>query len=125
VVTFTPPVVLPSPTTSHTWNFTVASGGSPCLSYKEDANKTITMTVMGQTVTETGAGSSLTVKCPDGKSYSNPNALNLLSCPNFFAGIPGILSSDSSTSLSVGLLGTGSDADGGDQSFPVFDCRVP
>ena len=81
---------------------------------------------MGQTFTETAVGIGLTMKCPDGKSYSNSNALELLNCPSgFFGGLPGISWSGTSTSLSVGLLSTGGGADGGDQSVPVFDCSAP
>ena len=32
VVTFTPPLTLPVPTSGATWNFTVANGATPCLS---------------------------------------------------------------------------------------------
>ncbi len=125
VVTFTPPLMLPV-SDDPTWNFTVGNGSSPCLTYKEDASKTVTLTVMGQTFTESVVGVGITVKCPDGTSYSTPNALPLLSCPGgFFGGLPGISWAGGSTNLSAGLIGTGGDADGGDQSIQLFDCSLP
>jgi hypothetical protein len=125
VVMFTPPLVLPV-SDDPTWNFTVLNGSSPCLSYREDASKTITLTVMGQTFTESSAGLGLTVKCPDGTSYSNSNALQLLSCPGgFFGGLPGISWSGSTTSLSAGLINTSGDPDAGDQSVQIFSCSSP
>jgi hypothetical protein len=127
VVTFTPPPTLPVPQNS-TWNFSVANGASPCLAYREDAGRGLTLTVMGQTFTESPAGTGLNVKCPDGTSFGNSNALTLLSCPGgSFGGLPGIVWSGTSTSLSVGLINTSGDVDGGlfGQSLPVFDCSAP
>jgi hypothetical protein len=128
VVTFTPPLTLPVPNTGALWNFSVANGASPCLAYKEDAGKAMTLTVMGQTFTESPAGTGLNVKCPDGTSFSNSNALSLFSCPGSnFGGLPGIAWAGTSTSLSVGLINTGGDVDGGafGLSLPVFDCSAP
>ena len=128
VVTFTPPLTLPVPNNNSTWNFTVANGASPCLTYQEGVSKNVTLTVMGQTFTEDAAGiSGLHVTCPDGTSFSNANAFSLLSCPGgSFGGLPGIAWSGGSTSLSVGLINTGGDADGGfGLSLSVFDCRAP
>src|SRR5262249_44493283 len=46
VVTFTPPLVLPIPNSGATWNFTVANGTAPCLTYKQGVDKAMTLTVM-------------------------------------------------------------------------------
>src|SRR5450631_1848565 len=123
VVTFTPPLVLPLPSTP-TWNFTVkTSSGASCLSYQDDGNGAITLTVQGQTVKETTPGGlSIALSCPDGKTYSNPNAFTILSCPDagLFDGLPGSGWSYTDTSVSVSLAGT-SAAYG---SIPVFNCQT-
>ena len=125
VVTFTPALVLPA-STSTPWNFTVANGATPCLTYKEDAGKALTLTVMGQTFTETPAGAGINVKCPDGSTFGTSNALPLISCPGgSLGGFPGIIYSGTSTSLSLGLINTSADPDAGGQSIPVFDCTAP
>ena len=128
VVTFTPPLALPVPNTGATWNFSVAKGGAACLAYKEDAGKAMTLTVMGQTFTESPSGAGINVRCPDGTSVGTSNALGLLSCPGgSFGGLPGIFWAGTSTNLSVGLINTSSDADAGafGESLPVFDCSAP
>jgi hypothetical protein len=128
VVTFTPPLTLPVPNTGATWNFTVANGTSPCLTYKEGADKGMTLTVMGQTFTEGASGLGIHMTCPDGTSFSTSNALGLLSCPGSnFGGLPGIFWAGTSTNLSVGLINTSSDVDGGafGESLPIFSCSAP
>lgn len=125
VVTFTPPLVLPLPSTpTPTWNFTVKTGsGASCLAYQDDGNGAVTLTAEGQTVQETTPGGlSIALSCPDGKTYSNSNAFSLLSCPDagLFGGLPGIGWSSSDTSVSVSLVGT-SAAYG---SIPVFNCQT-
>jgi len=128
VVTFTPALTLPVPNSGAVWNFAVANGATPCLSYKEDAGRAMTLTVMGQTFTESPAGTGLNVKCPDGTSVGTSNALPLLSCPGgTFGGFPGIAWAGTDTSLSVGLINTSGDTDGGTfgQSLPIFNCSAP
>lgn len=125
VVTFNPALVLPLPTaTTPTWNFTVkTSSGASCLAYQDDGNGAITLTVQGQTVKETTPGGlSIALSCPDGKTYSNPNAFTILTCPDagLFGDLPGLGWSSSATSVSVSLAGT-SAAYG---SIPVFNCQM-
>ncbi len=88
----------------------------------------MTLTVMGQTFTESPAGIGITVKCPDGTSVGTSNAVPLLSCPGgTFGGLPGIFWAGDSSNLSVGLINTSSDADAGalGLSLPVFSCSAP
>lgn len=122
VVTFTPPVVFPIPDMPK-WNFTVKTGsGAPCLSYVDDASGGITLTVQGQTVKETVQGAlGLKLSCPDGSSYANANAFNLLSCPDagLFGDLPGVASSFDDRSVSLSLAG--SSASPSDET--VFSCR--
>lgn len=125
VVTFTPALVLPLPTNGNqTWNFTVTTaGGGMCLAYKDDGNGGINLTVQGQTVKESVAGTfGLALSCPDGTSYSNSNALSLFSCPDagLLGGLPGAAWSDTDTSVSLSLLATSSGSDGGPS---VFNCQ--
>jgi len=120
-ITFNPPLVLPLPDQPK-WNFTVKSNnGSACLSYADDANGGITLTVKGQTVKETAQGMlGLKLSCPDGTSYANSNAFSLLECPDagLFDYLPGASWSDSNTSVSLGLTATG----GASSELPVFSC---
>jgi len=122
VVTFTPPLVLPLPDTPK-WNFLVrSSSGDPCLTYVDDANGGITLTVQGQTVKETQQGAlGLKLSCPDGTSYANSNAFSILSCPDagLLDNLPGAGWSFDATSVSLTL--SGSATWGNDQ--PVFSCR--
>ncbi len=125
VVTFTPPLVLPLPTTGNmTWNFSVTTGsGAACLAYQDDGNGNLTLNVQGQTVKETTPGGlGIALTCPDGTSYSNSNALNLFSCPDasFFTALPGSGWSDTSTSVSLTLTGVG----GAYGSLPIFSCQT-
>jgi hypothetical protein len=124
VVTFTPPLVLPLSSTPN-WNFTVkTSSGASCLTYQDDGNGAITLTVDGQTVKETTPGGlAIALTCPDGKTYSNPNAFNLLSCPDagLLDGLPGVGWSSSDTSVSLSLIATSTTSSEGQA---VFDCRT-
>ena len=124
VVTFTPPLVLPLPSTA-TWNFTVkTSSGASCLAYQDDGNGTIILTVQGQTVKETTPGGlSIALSCPDGKTYSNPNAFTILSCPDagLFDGLPGAGWSYTNTSVSLSLTATSTTNSLGQ---PVFNCQT-
>jgi hypothetical protein len=117
-VTFTPPVVLPTPDVV-TWNFTVTgANGQSCLHFEHTSTRDFTLVVAGQTVYETTTdGVDLTVACPGGVTYRAPTALDLLSCDPEFDGLPGIAWSSTGTSLSVSLAG----AAGG--SLALFDCR--
>jgi hypothetical protein len=121
VVTFTPPLVLPLPDTPR-WNFTVkSSSGAPCLSYADDGNGGITLTVQGQTVRETPQGTlGLKLTCPDGTSYATSNAFTLFDCPDagLLDDVPGAFWSDSDTSVSLSLLGSGGSSSDG----AVFSC---
>jgi hypothetical protein len=123
VVTFTPPLVLPT-TSSMAWNFTVTtSSGASCLSYVDNGNGGVTLTVQGQTVKETNPGGlSIALTCPDGTTLSNSNALSLLSCPDagFLGGLPGASWSDTNTSVSLSLLANLPGAYG----IPVFNCQM-
>jgi len=125
VVTFTPALALPLPggTANIPWNFTVTTGsGAACLSYVQDANNDMTLTVGDQTVKESAGGIGLTLTCPGGMVYSNSNALALFSCPDadIFSAFPGNTWSGTSTSVSFGLLGTA----GSYGSEPVFNCEM-
>jgi len=122
VVTFTPPLALPLPDTPK-WNFAVkTSSGAPCLSYVDDGNGGITLTVQGQTVKETPQGTlGLKLSCPDGTSYANANAFSLFSCPDasLLGDLPGAAWSYDDTSVSLSLTASG--ASSSDQQ--VFSCR--
>lgn len=125
VVTFTPALALPLPTSSANipWNFTVTTGsGAVCLSYVQDANNDMTLTVGDQTVKESTYGSGFAISCPDGTSFSNSNGLALLTCPdaNLLTSFPGNTWSSTSTSVSFGLLGTAASYG----SEPVFNCEM-
>jgi hypothetical protein len=124
VVTFTSPLVLPLPS-SPTWNFTVkTSSGVSCLAYQDDGNGAVTLTVGAQTVKETTPGGlAIALTCPDGKTYSNPNAFTILSCPDagLLGGLPGVGWSSSDTSVSLSLIGTSTTSSEGEA---VFDCRM-
>jgi hypothetical protein len=119
-VTFTPALVLPVPL-SPAWNFTITKGGADCLHF-ENPNDGFKLVVGGHTVTEGRSGpTGLSVSCPNGTTYVNTNALGLFNCgPDgglSIGGFPGDTSSSTSTSVSVGLLGTSND------SLPLFDCQ--
>lgn len=121
-VTFAPPLTLPVPKSegnqSPAWNFTVANGGAACLHF-EATGAEFELTVGGQTVSEGRSGPmGLAVTCPDGASYVNPNAFDLLTCGNgtAFGGLPGLTYSSTATSVTFGLIGAAS-------SLPVFSCR--
>ena len=114
-VSFTPALVLPLPD-DPPWNFTVNNvAGAACLHY-EDSGAAMKLAVNGQTVSVTGAGTGLTIRCPDGSSASTPNAFNLLGCPTGLGGLPGSAYGFSDTSVSFSLIGTNTDA------LSVFDC---
>jgi hypothetical protein len=118
-VTFDSALVLPLPD-DPVWSFTVTSGGQQCLRFQDTPNGGFTMTVNGQTFTEAPAGFGLQVTCPDQTVFSNSNGLDLLSCDaGFFGGLPGKAWSDTSTTVSLSLLGG---ADGGRN---IFSCRTP
>jgi len=116
VVTFTPPIVLPTGT-DLTWNFSIDdANGQLCLHY-QDNGSTVGLTVVNQTVTESPTGGlGMKITCPDGTSVQTANALNLLSCPSGFTSLPGIGWSSSDTFISATITGTG------DTGLPVFDC---
>ncbi len=120
-VTFTPALVLPVPLDNAAWNFTITKGGADCLHF-ENPNDGFKLVAGGHTVTEGRSGAlGLSVSCPDGTTYTNSNALDLFNCDAdggaSLGGFPGNTWSSTSTSVSVGLLGTSND------SLPLFDCQ--
>lgn len=120
-VTFTPALVLPVPLSDAPWNVTITKGGVDCLHF-ENPNGGFKLVVSGHTVTEGRSGATgLAVTCPDGTKYTNANALDLLNCGAdgglSIAGFPGNTWSSTSTSVSLGLIGTTND------SLPLFDCQ--
>ena len=125
VVTFTPALTLPLGD-SPSWNFSVtASDGTACLSYQETANGPFTLTVHGQTVKEAQSGQlGLGLTCPDGTTYSNSNALSLLSCGDggFLGALPGSAWSNSDSAVSFGLLSTSTTSS---DELQIFDCATP
>lgn len=123
VVSFTPALTLPLPN-SFNWNFTVTANGQTCMRFQETAAGGLTLTVGSQTFTQTTVGTlGIRFTCPDGTSYSNPNAFDLLNCPAGFEGMPGTGYSDTSTSANLSLLSTASSTTS--SSLPVFDCNKP
>jgi hypothetical protein len=122
VTTFDSALVLPLPD-DPVWSFTVTSGGQQCLRFQDTANNAFTLTVAGQTFTESAAGLALQITCPDQTAVSNSNALDLLSCPSdggsLFGNLPGKAWSDTSTSVSFNLIGS---ANG---STSIFRCQKP
>lgn len=122
VVTFDAPLVLPLGN-SPEFNFTLSVGGTPCLRHHETpGGGGFDLTVDGKTVTESvlpGATPGLEIRCPDGTTYANSQALDLLSCDGSFGGLPGNSWSSTPTSVSFGLVNTASAAP---SSLPLFDC---
>jgi hypothetical protein len=117
VITFNPPLVLPLDN-DQTWDFEVVTNGTPCLAYHDDDNG-FELTVNDQTVSEQLQGRGLEIECPDGSSFSNSNALELLSCPgDNFGDLPGFTSSSGTDSVFFGLINTGSG-----ETLTVFDCQ--
>lgn len=117
VVTFTPPIVLPT-SDNMTWNFSINdANGQLCFRYVDNGNSLV-MSVGSQTVTEGSSGGlGIKITCPDGTSVQTKNALNLLSCPDTgFLGLPGLAWSSSDTFVSTTLTGTGS------TTLSLFDC---
>ncbi|HTR52114.1 MAG TPA: hypothetical protein VMJ10_15480 [Kofleriaceae bacterium] len=120
LVTFTPALTLPLPQTP-VWNFAVTTGGASCLAYKEDSTG-FTLTVQGQTVTETSLG-GITLTCPGGQTYSNSNPLALLGCGGdagaTFGDLPGTEFSSSGNEVLFGLSATSTTSP---DELVVFDC---
>jgi hypothetical protein len=116
LVTFTPSLALPLGD-DPAWNFAVTSGGNVCLQYQDNPNEGVRLTAGGKTVSESSSGGmGIKITCPDGSSYGTSNALNLLSCPGGFTGLPGNAWSGSSTSVYFSLVGVG------EESVDVFGC---
>jgi len=116
VITFATALTLPLPN-DHEWDFTMTTNGEPCLAYSDDDNG-FELTVGDEVVSEALFGSGgLELNCPDGTTFSNSNALELLSCPDSnFGNLPGNTSSSGIDSVQFGLLNTGVD------TLAVFDC---
>ena len=88
VVTFDTALVLPL-SDDPVWSFTVTSGGQPCLRFQDTPNGGFTLTVKGQTFTESPAGPlGLQVTCPDQTAFSNSNGLDLFELRRRFLGWP-------------------------------------
>ena len=117
-ITFTPALVLPLASGFKDWNFTVTTGGQPCLHYEESSGG-VQLTVGADAVSEMISGAAgIDLTCPDGTTYSNSNALALLNCPgSTFGDLPGNTTSSGSTSVRFGLINTGTPS-----SVTVFDC---
>jgi len=118
MITFTPALVLPLASGFNDWNFKVTTGGQPCLHYEESSGG-FELTVGADAVSEmVSGGDGIDLTCPDGTTYSNSNALALLSCPGgTFGDLPGNTTSSDSTSVTFGLINTGTPS-----SVTVFDC---
>lgn len=115
VIVFDEPLVLPLPN-DFPWDFSVSQGGELCLEFSEPGDGFV-LSVGGNTVTETVSGQRLSLTCPDGTTFENSNALELLSCPNSsFGDLPGNTTSSGDNSVSFALLNTGAD------TLPIFDC---
>lgn len=121
VVTFDSALVLPAPD-DLIWSFTVTSGGQPCLRYQDTSGSAFSLTINGQTFTESAEGLALAVTCPDHTTFSSSNPLELFSCPadgGAFGGLPGKAWFDTSTSISFSFIGTALG------SATIFSCRTP
>jgi hypothetical protein len=125
-ITFAAPLTLPivrNGNEAPPWHFTVGkTGAGPCLTYDSDAQGT-KVVVGSQTVSVTRSGpTGMAVICPDGSTYSNPDAFSLLQCAAdggvISSGLPGFTYSSSATSVRFGLLGA-------TESLLVFDCEKP
>jgi hypothetical protein len=119
VVTFDAALALPLANgTGDSIAFTVTSGGSQCFRYQK-----FSFTSSAGTFTEsTSGGTTFSATCPDGKVYSNSNALTLLGCNAdagaTLGGLPGVAYSSTNTSISFTLIGTS-----GTGSLAVFSCQ--
>ena len=84
VVTFDSPLSLPIAANPPAgWQFTVTRAGAECLRFESTDNDNFKLVVNGAAVTQTlprPASTNVTITCPDGTSYSNSNAISLLSC---------------------------------------------
>lgn len=122
VITFASPLALPLPD-DPTWNFTIANGATTCLHY-EDTMAGLKLVVGDQTVTSRPSGGfGLSITCPDGMSYGNSNALQLLSCDAdagaTLGGLPGGTWSWTDTRVTFGLISTSSTSS---SELQLFDC---
>ena len=121
VVTFAPPLMFPI-SDKPNWNFTVQTAGQTCMHY-QDNDGGISLTVGSDTFTEGTEGSfGLKVTCPGGLSYSNSNALALLSCNAdsgaSLGGLPGDVWSSTGDGVTFGLISTSSTSN----ELSVFNC---
>jgi hypothetical protein len=120
-VTFDSALTLPLPN-NPTLAFTVKNGGTQCARVQYVPNSSFSLTTSaGATSETTTAQGSLTLTCPDGKSYSN-NALALLQCigdaGQGLTSFPGVEYSSTSTSIQVTLFGAGTT----DGTQAIFSC---
>jgi hypothetical protein len=120
VVTFDEPLILPVPNDGYYFRFTLTQNGQECLRFVE-TERSMTVTVGGESVEQTTNGLRVGVTCPDGSSVSNGDAFSLLECREdlleALALVPGYSWASSDTSLSFGLIGYTNE-----QGLPVFSC---
>lgn len=122
VVTFDEPLVLPlSIDEDILFRFTLTAAGQTCLRFVE-TETSMTVTFGDQVFESSSNGVDLRFRCPDGSSYSNDNALDLLECRDDFlsslAIMPGYAWSSSDLSVSFGFIGYSDE-----RSLSVFSCR--
>jgi hypothetical protein len=117
-IAFTPALPLPLPQPYKAWNFTITTGGTQCLHYEETSSG-FDLVVGTDMVSEAVSGAAaLSLTCPDGSTYSNANALDLLNCNGQFGGgLPGNATSDTSTSVTFSFIGTSSGT-----AVELFNC---
>lgn len=90
-------------------------GGALCADFQNLGNIGFRLVVGDQTFTERASGFAIDITCPDGTSFHNGRALDLLGCPTGFFGLPGEAAGWTDTSISYSFIGI-------DPPVPVFDC---
>ncbi|WP_224371018.1 hypothetical protein [Hyalangium versicolor] len=95
------------------WDFSLSSGASQCVAYKE-TDLGFKLTTPSGTFSEEFKGQSLQITCPDGSKFYVENGFQVLDCN--LSHLPGYFSSGGSSDPSFGLIGDGS---GG---VSVFSC---
>lgn len=87
------------------WDFEITRNGVFCMSFTEpEEGFTELVTSLG-TANIAREGMSLQLTCPDGSSYTVPNAMDLMSC---LEDLPGHTVGHSSSYVSLSLMGGGS-----------------
>jgi hypothetical protein len=82
VIAFDAPVKLPLGLNPPGWHFSVTRAGAECLRFDSLDNVRLTLTVNGNTLTNSLKGTEppLTITCPDGNSYTDSTDGGLLYC---------------------------------------------